>query len=390
MEHTNLSPLQNDGSKREFWLDLARAVAIIAVTCNHAVSRTFTVYEDTAAEWASLPLLLSLFKVAVYVFSRVGVPLFFMISGALLLRRDFTKPGAVGRFYRRNLLPLLLTAEIWYTLMYWYLSLGASSTLRTEGLLPALVEYLGTLLFLNQRTFSSMWFIPVILCLYLLVPAVSLAVQKLPRWAVLVPCLTVVLSVMVIPDINAWIVLLGGTFQFSFSLSGMYLFSVYLCYLILGYCLANGLLSRVPTVWVVLGGLFAFLFTCGYQAFGFMSPYSLALSYTCTGVMAFSAFTFEWLRRVSPRFAGITKPVTYLSRISLGIYFLHICIMTGLVKVTGGLALGYLPRFLLLELLSLGGSVLLIALTARIPLFKRYVWLIKDENHVERSASQKG
>ena len=52
MEQNNLTTLQTNGTKREFWLDLARVIAIIAVTCNHAISRAFSVYADTAAEWA--------------------------------------------------------------------------------------------------------------------------------------------------------------------------------------------------------------------------------------------------------------------------------------------------------------------------------------------------
>ncbi len=53
-------------------------------------------------------------------FSHLGVPLFLMISGALLLEKRIKDENDIRRFYRHNLLGLVITSEIWYFLMFWF------------------------------------------------------------------------------------------------------------------------------------------------------------------------------------------------------------------------------------------------------------------------------
>ncbi|MCC3351458.1 acyltransferase family protein [Ruminococcus albus] len=85
------------------YIDVTRTIAIISITCNHAVNRSFNVASDSFSEFNNIPLYLTLFKVVVYMFSRIGVPLFLMISGALLLHRDYTDEGKLNRFLKHNL-----------------------------------------------------------------------------------------------------------------------------------------------------------------------------------------------------------------------------------------------------------------------------------------------
>lgn len=106
-------------NSRIFWLDVARCVAIISITLNHAVNRAYHVYEGQSAEFFSIPLGSTLFKTVVYVFSRIGVPLFLMISGALLFNKEINNAEDIKKFYKHNLLSLLITSEIWMFIMYW-------------------------------------------------------------------------------------------------------------------------------------------------------------------------------------------------------------------------------------------------------------------------------
>ena len=67
--------------QRIFWLDLARTFAVISISLNHAVNRSYHIHVDQMSEFLSIPLASTLFKTVIYVFSRIGVPLFLMISG---------------------------------------------------------------------------------------------------------------------------------------------------------------------------------------------------------------------------------------------------------------------------------------------------------------------
>ena len=98
-----------NGNRRIQYLDVARSIAIVSITFNHAFNFSFSA---TYAEFISLPILVNVIKAALYTFSRIGVPLFLMISGALLLPRNYGG-GETTRFLKHNWLQLLITTEIW-------------------------------------------------------------------------------------------------------------------------------------------------------------------------------------------------------------------------------------------------------------------------------------
>ena len=109
--------LQSPHSERKFYLDVARVLAVISITLNHAVNRSYDNYYYQQAEFQSIALWDSAFKAVITVFSHIGVPLFLMISGALLLNKRMENGSDLKRFYRHNLLGLLITTEIWYFIM---------------------------------------------------------------------------------------------------------------------------------------------------------------------------------------------------------------------------------------------------------------------------------
>lgn len=106
-----------DVGRRVYWLDLARAVVIISITLNHAVNRTYENYNGQMEEFLNSSMISMLLKTVTTVFSHLGVPLFLMISGALLLSKQIESWEDVKRFYQHNLLGLLITCEIWYAVM---------------------------------------------------------------------------------------------------------------------------------------------------------------------------------------------------------------------------------------------------------------------------------
>lgn len=85
---------------RSYYLDIARTIAIISISLNHAVNRTYDNYFGQMEEFLESSYLSSLLKSVVTVFSHLGVPLFLMISGALLLHKRMETADDVKRFYR--------------------------------------------------------------------------------------------------------------------------------------------------------------------------------------------------------------------------------------------------------------------------------------------------
>lgn len=90
-----------------------------------------------------------------------------------------------------------------------------------------------------------------------------------------------------------------------------------------------------------------------------------------------AGFLFELLRRKSHCFSKLSRPITYLSRISFGIYFMHIIVLNLLITYMDFTTWLLPVKMLFLEGVSVGGSILLIALLSQIKPLRKYLFLIK-------------
>lgn len=372
---------ESRGTSRMFWLDLARTVAVISITTNHALNRTWSMNAGSVAELQSISLLSTLMKTFFAIFSRIGVPLFLMISGALLLRKSFETEKQIKRFYQHNLLSLLITSEIWYFIMFWFIVfVKPDNTIwETGGLGGALKELLKTVLFIKQTTMDCMWYIPMILSVYTVIPLIAAGLKhtRMGKY-LLIPCGIVFLQSMVIPNLNAFFALADIDFSLSFGLKSANVFSMYMLYLLAGYAISNGLMEKVPTWAIVLGAATSFISLCAYQLYAFSREYVYLINYESSGLLICGMFWFELIRRKGDLLKGLERPVTYLSTVSFAIYFIHIVIMEGL-RWTMDLSMLCKPvKFLFLELVSFLGSLVVIRLLSRFRVCRQYLFLIKD------------
>lgn len=366
--------------QRTLYLDVARAVAIISISLNHAVNRTFQNYSGQQAEFLSIPLITTIIKAVVTIFSKLGVPIFLMISGALLLNKRMDGPSDVKKFYKHNLFSLFLTAQIWYILMYWCrLILGIGNvSLSDTGLLEAVIGMFKTMLFLDQNTFESMWYMRMILCIYTTIPFLVMAKDKLKgaEHYLLLPAALVYLYIMAIPAINAIARLLGGS-TMTVAIREADLLSFYYTYILAGYFLSVGALNKLKDRTVILTTVLSFLLCCLLQIYAYAQPSQYLIGYDFPLLLICGGSLFECIRRKADCLQRFQKPITYVSRISLGIYFLHIIIMTGMTGMMGDLGKTHLWRLLLLEVGSVGLSIVIIAVLSRIRIFRKYLFLIK-------------
>lgn len=365
-------------SSRIYWLDVARVVAVISITLNHAVNRTYSNYTNQVGEFNSIPLLSSVFKSVITVFSHIGVPLFLMISGSLLLKKKIDNEADVRRFYKHNLLGLFITAEVWYFIMFWVMLFTADGLpLREQGIGAVVWALIKTMLFIDQLTFESMWYIPMILCLYMLIPLLAIALRKVSLRSFFLPMAILYLSAMVFPNLNALFSICGSSTGVSFELKYYNLFSTYFIYLVIGYWVSCGGLQRIQT-WLV-STLTAVLFAgiCLFQLWAYSCQVDYLVDYYFFALPLCAAGIFELIRRGAHCVKRLERPVVYLSQISFGIYFVHIIIMS---ELCWNVDL-FMPRsvkLLFLEAVSFLGSIIIIALLSKIPLLKRYMFMIKD------------
>lgn len=370
---------------RIVYLDLLRSLAIVSITVNHAVNRSFAVYFWQYLEFQRIPFSLTVIKTVLYVFSRIGVPIFVMISGALLLPRSYSgglREGSVSRFLKHNWLPLFITTEIWLAIMFWYKQFLPESILFSEGLRSALFQFVLTQLFLNPVTMGSMWYMEMILCVYLVIPILSLAVKQIDPEYFVIPAVIVLFCSYVLRDVNAVFKALEVDFSLATKLESANIFSMFVVYLLLGYYISKGALSKIRTrvLWLVLiGGYLGF---CVFQIWFFSVKYDFVVGdgYHSVFPMILAAALFELTRRYKAgTHARLETLATGLSRIAFGIYFVHICIMEGLRAVMDRYSpeIVLLTRFFILESVSFFGAVLIVRLCSKNKLMRKYLFNMK-------------
>ena len=101
-ENTITGSARRSGKKRIRWIDLARAFGILTVVLCHCVHE---IYRLQLTYMSSLHRTGRLFGFAAFTAGRLGVPLFLMISGYLLLNRSYTADRC-RYFFRHNFLRL--------------------------------------------------------------------------------------------------------------------------------------------------------------------------------------------------------------------------------------------------------------------------------------------
>lgn len=134
-------------------LDLIRMVAILLVITQHA--------------WTGLQLDEPTAGVGCYFYHALvvmGVPLFFMLSGALMLTAE---PLSIGDFLKRRLKRLLLPFVLWATLIY-VISVAMHKYPEIGTLEDALRCYLPYML--TDKINASYWYVFVLIGVYLLTP----------------------------------------------------------------------------------------------------------------------------------------------------------------------------------------------------------------------------
>ncbi len=364
-----------EGKNRERWLDCARTIAILLVTFNHAANRAFA--SDQFQEFMTRPHVISFLHAVLNVLSRMGVPLFLMITGALLLRRDYTDRRVLNRFFKHNMLSLFISTEIWYAIVFWFRVIIDRPEFISLGTGEVVKRFIMNQLFLNQYTLGNMWYMPMILVIYLLIPMISLAIHNFPKKYIWSCCGFVVLSSMLITNINTFLDLKGSDLTLTFKLSETSLFSRYMVYVIAGYYIHEGELSRIGKhlLYVLLGFCSIFMFC--YQYWGYVHPETYSVYYNSVGILLTSALLFETIRRIRST-DGWNDFFRYVSARALAIYFVHMPIVVGIESVyLKESTLHELIQFAILELTGVLGALLIIAVLERNRWCRRYLFLIK-------------
>lgn len=342
------------------WMDLARVGAMLAVVVVHVVAPVVTTAHTdlgSPAWWAAN---------TVDAAARWCVPLFVMISGALLLR-----PRAQGRrdFYRRRFARIGVPLLAWTAL---YLLWQAHRT--GQGPSTAVNEILG------GQPVLHLYFLFVLAGLYAITPFLRIVIANAPRstlWGL------------------AGLALLLGLADEAIRLGGVgepnavTRFVPFIGYYVLGYLLRDLRLSRRDlwiTAAVFAGACAATALGAGAAAtaagewggaaryvYAFMSPTVLPMS--AAAFLLFQELGTRLVRRWERTGSAAPRLLAAAADLSFGVYLVHVLVLYTLRDATGmpGDLAGMLSMALFHTVAVLVLSLLLTALVKRLPLVRATV-----------------
>ena len=358
------------------WIDLLRVIAICCAVLCHATEGVYPLNYDMMAG-VELPSRIFIFTA--FTFGRMGVPLFLMISGYLLLDREYPRE-AIQKFWKRNWLHLTICTEIWFILYGVFLSFFLRKAFDP-------LRMLREILFISKIDLSHVWYMPMIIGLYLLIPFAARALKgietRMLRW----PFLFFAAYAFGFPLIQLLNNNLGGaslSLQMSLGFSG----GTYGLYLLAGYLIRKGCMKKIPA-WVLRTvGIASAAAGIALQILLYTYRSGYNIWYDSPFLLISGACIFELVSRKQK--IPCRRVVFFISRYSFGIYLIHNMFRLPLKEPLGSIGLRKPFQVGVLWILCMGLSLLAAWAISRIPRVGNYLLYIRENKTAEgRKAIQK-
>lgn len=309
----NSYQLQESKSKRIISLDIIRSLAILFVIITHASDLTY-LYSKTTETVLGLSVPQKLFSLSLHVIGRCGVPLFFFLSGYLILPRDFSKPGVITKFWKNSLLPLVITSSIWGIIYYFY-------GVIFDGKILDWGRFLREVLFFEHYEGTHFWYIPVIIGIYLFLPFISILLSEIDHKIIFKLGLFSLLYMTLPATINPFLNVLKLNFQLSPILDLSWSGGYYGLLTLIGYLFyeQNSLIKQ-HWLWIPIGiSSFSFLLWQEYYCFTHQYAYDLWYNNIVLIILCMSIFAFILpIKKII-----FPKLFTWISKHTFGIYLIH-------------------------------------------------------------------
>lgn len=301
--------MQTTKNKRLDWVDVIRCLAILAVVMCHSVEGD--IYILNVEFMQTVGMVSKLFAFIAFALGRIGVPFFLLMSGYLLLDREYDD-NACRHFWKNKWIGILLAVELWIVVYnaFSYFFYGEFS----------IVSLVKELLWLKESPMNHMWYMPMIVGLYLTLPIAANAIRKLDIKTILVPYIIILICTLVVPTMNVFCWMLDfdmGYPVISTGFSG----GLYGVYLITGYLIKKGILKKVSSCWLGGTGILCFVLAVFQQVASYSQGTAYNVYYDNLFIFLCGALGFELLSRVKT--VPCKKMFWGIAKYSFAIYLVH-------------------------------------------------------------------
>ena len=331
-------------------LDYIRCLAILLVVVCHCNER---LYGKIAAPQLRITLSYSAF----FALGRIGVPLFLFLTGSLVLSKLVKGNDDVASFYKRKLLPLVVSAALCTAFYY------VRSILILDQPFD-IFQAFRILLLLENCPRAVLWYLPMIIGIYIALPFVAVVFRNFTFRSFSLPLGVLLLVQFVLPFVSNISVVFGfSPIAGNSALDISFLGGAYGFYIIFGYFVQSGAFDINNNSRAILtAGVTSFLFlvvmlfiSTTYQR-GYVLWYSDLLLLIASCCLYLLLFSYLRLRRC--------HVIELISRASFGIYLVHYAVIdlfqSPFIAMSQMGALGYFASVSILSVTVFGVTFLLI------------------------------
>lgn len=343
-------------NKRIFKFDIIRTFAILCVILCHTCEAMRGMI-NTKSDYLVISFL--------HTVSRLGVPLFLFLSGALLLKKSIDSDEDVLIFYKKNLLPLVCANSIWVFLYnIFFLLNGDFEFVTTKNVLKEL-------LFLKEVPVTNMWYFPMIIGVYLGIPFIAKIVKVFSAKTIKIILLLLLVSNFIIPNVNIMLRILNIEEYLQLLLNLNFFGGTYGLYIFLGYYIFNT--TKSNTRWIIILTIFSFCIAfCKRILLG-------DIWYDSTSLLICGSCMFILFNKIKENniHDNIKKVCTYLSKISLALFFIHYIIQTVIFNGIKNISMNILGKLVFLYVGVIIVAIISIKILSKFKFISKYVFRIK-------------
>lgn len=370
IDTVKMEKLEKNNKTRLEYLDIARTFAIISVVLCHAVE---LVYQMKLKGLTILSFQSQLFRLISFTFGRLGVPIFLFITGTLILNKKIGDDQSCKKFYIKNLLPLLITNEIWVIIYNIFIPIYN----HTKFDFFILVR---NMLFLEKVPLANMWYMPMIIGIYIAIPFVNKIVRTFSIKSLKLPMIVIFILQFTLPTVNVLLNMFGlETYHNILDVS--FLGGAYGFYIISGYLISKkNIMKKIKSIWIIIVMTIFFILSCTIQLISYRISKGYNIWYNSVFIFICTACIFELFTRININKINkkIIKCCTYISKISLAIFFLHIIIEKIVSKYINTIIINNPIKVMIIFTSSFLISMMIIFILSKIKIVKNKFFLIKE------------
>lgn len=338
---------------KKTYLELLRIFAIILVVFNHTRTLGYSLYQNTESGlsyWLSLPL---------SIFCKIAVPIFFMISGAVLL----SKQESIKELFKKRILRIVLVILIFTFLQY----------LRILRVNPdsefSLLTYLAYCY--SGNIIEPYWYLKSYLGMLLIMPFLRLLVSVMKKehylYLIGVKCVTTIITFGFIYS--------GYTANVTFLFENDIIF-----YPLIGYYLANVVEMEKFGIWVkkrvtgpVLACVLAGITLLSHIYFKSSEQYTEIFHSVATWILAIAFFVL--VKGIQFKSELWQKIIIAVGSCTFGVYLIEDVVRNQFVFLVPVLS-GYIGEFfscVVFVLVSVLAGTIAIYIVKKIPYVKKLI-----------------